>query len=210
MAHTQSRRKYRLGGSRWLLKLRRGVCESLPLPTHPYNRPLTPLRVTRIPTTSRISPPSVLRYPHHWTLPPPTRSSNVTEDETVRSWLNRVPSRNGVGVTFASGGRGGLDGRGSDGREVDAEDRRAETARRFVTVTRALTSSGECTREEALLYVRFAPLFRRSFFLIRRVFSSRVFVSRCDSLTFGRSFVRELIRYSSKEEPEILFELLRC
>lgn len=192
MAHTQSRRKYRLGGSRWLLKLRRGVCESLPLPTHPYNRPLTPLRVTRIPTTSRISPPSVLRYPHHWKLPPPTRSSNVTEDETVRSWLNRVPSRNGVGVTFAGGGRGGLDGRGSDGREVDAEDRRAETARRFVTVTRALTSSGECTREEALLYVRFAPLFRRSFFL----HPTRIFFS---SLRFSlwffdvRSFIRSWV-----------------
>lgn len=61
-----------------------------------------------------------------------------------------------------AGRRVGWEGKGRKGGRC-REPERAETVRRFVTVTRALTSSGECTREgrqaRHLFYdSRFAPL----------------------------------------------------
>lgn len=177
VAHFQSSRKYRLGGSRWL-KLRGGVCEPLPYPTFPSIFIITPLCALQPPPDLQFLPPNT-SFPYQKCLPPPTTRGNVAgERNAIRSWLNcGVGEARKEKLRCLEGGSVVLVG--ADGRVGNEEDRRAETARRFVTVTRALTSSGECTREEALFYGRFAPLLYVGFRCTKLHFRCTVSLNRC-------------------------------
>lgn len=120
-------------------------------------------------TGSARSPPAAAR-PHPAAvslpvIPVGSRSGQRRDGERERSpqLVESKPRRGEEGerLTRARGGKPD-GGRGRPRRKggTGAEDRRAETARRFVTVTRALTSSGECVRvrEEALFYARTVTL----------------------------------------------------
>lgn len=91
-------------------------------------------------------------------LPPPPCGTNATRGvvrnvEPRLGNASRCGGRRGRKMRWRMKGYGewnGRDARTSVGRAAAVEeDRRAETVRRFVTVTRALASSGErvCTRE---------------------------------------------------------------
>lgn len=123
------------------------------VPTLPSNLGSCPSRPRSTPTRYRGSPTSV-GFP----LPkvPSTSIGATANENATRSWQSRSRGRRSEG-RWGSLRKGGQNGCGAAGQ-------RAETARRFVTVTRALTSSGECTREEALFYARLFRLL--SFYLI--------------------------------------------